>query len=162
MRVSQLVRKDIVHVGAKAMNKGVEAEYHNRSNTLFYKRYNYGLDLDEKGVIIHEATHCILDIRMSKLSAIEEEVIAYIAEASYVIAGADFVEDQSTPEGFARWIAKNMWKNDPSHLGNAVPKLSSSSPEIILLATMILNHPTYKYFHSRPAADYQNNGVKNA
>lgn len=162
MRVSQLVRKNIVHVGVKWMKKDVEAEYHNVSDTLFFKRYNYGLDTYEKGTIVHEATHCILDIRRSKITAVEEEVIAYIAQASYVIAGTDTEDRNDSIHGVARKIVKNMWKNDPGHLGSAVPKLTSSMPEIIALATMILNDSAYQALHARPGRDYENNGVKNA
>jgi hypothetical protein len=64
------------------LGTGVGAQYDNTTNTL-----EMGLDPSNsrtwKGAVIHESVHAIADKRKSTLPDVQEEAIAYIAEAIY-------------------------------------------------------------------------------
>jgi predicted ribosomally synthesized peptide with SipW-like signal peptide len=60
------------------------AEYRSRTNEIVVPRADYGVPLTERMAIVHEATHAVLDYYRTRLSAVDEEAVAYIACAMYI------------------------------------------------------------------------------
>lgn len=163
LRVRRAVEKDFVHLDVQNLGQYIEAQYNTYTNTMSFREYNYGFISVQKARIAHEATHCILDIKKASFLAIENEIIAFIAEQSYLTPyWQGFKPDMRTAEGVAREIVRNMWKHDPTHLRPGVPALNSYLPEIEALAQMLINRTHYDEFRVDPKMVYKNDGVKGA
>ena len=165
LRVRRAVEKDLVEIDVGPLSPDTGAQYFYLENRFLFEKYDFGLNPFHKGTIAHEATHCILDIKKSRLLAVEQELVAYIAEQAYLTpfwTTKKFGVDDTTPQGIAREIVRSMWRNDPTHLRPSVPSLSSRMPEIEALAQVILADPAYKNLRAQPTAIYMNDGVSGA
>lgn len=163
LRVRRAIEKDFVHLDVQTLGQNREAQYNSYTNTMSFGEYNFGFMNRQKAVIAHEATHCIIDIKKKKFLAIESEIIAFIAEQSYLTPyWQNFSPDMRSAEGVAREIVRNMWKKDPTHLRPGVPALNSYMPEIESLAQMLLNRAHYDEIRANPGMVYYTDGVKGA
>lgn len=62
----------------------VGAEFDPPSNAIIVPRADYGATPWECAAIVHESTHAVLDFYGTRLTAVEEEAAAYIAESIYL------------------------------------------------------------------------------
>lgn len=151
LRVAQAVRKDKVHIAVGRMPPEVEAQYSNRSNTLKFPRWSYGKTVAEEAAIIHEAAHCILDMKKIIVSALKNEIIAYICSGTYrYIKGFEPVSGTGKLLGE---IARQIIAEDKT-------VLLTYMPEVSILATAIINTDTYRYLYFHEDYDYGQDGVK--
>lgn len=89
-----------------------------------------------KAFIVHECTHAILDIRnFGRFSNYENEAVAYLAEAIFLVASSQPVLGSSNIRSISRRIAEDFVRS----LSRTIP-----SRDFLQLVTAISRHPHYE------------------
>lgn len=131
------------------------ASYRAMDNLISVSFLHYGVYPKEKVTIVHECTHAVLDMHRIRTTDLKGEVVAYIADAIFQLAaGFEFTtKSRIHPTGVA--IAQNM-------LSTGRRNLKVGDPDIAILATAIINNPTYLDSRDGMETEYRLNGIKGA
>ena len=76
-------RQRQIGVAIQRQGTGVAAHYQTRSNTLSFPNHSYGRTPVERACIVHECTHAIYDYGRFRVTWLEAEAGAFIAEALF-------------------------------------------------------------------------------
>lgn len=154
-RIARAVIADKVHVKVVRLEPGVGAQYDPRSNTLEFPSIQYGTKPSEQVTITHEATHAILDMNKVKITALKNEITAYIAGGIFQIYNDSKAIPKSTSRRIGAEIAKDI-------LYNGKKILTTGSLGIGLLATAIINDPIYDFIHANERLEFTQDGIPGA
>jgi hypothetical protein len=99
----------------KKKGKDEGAEYKTNTNTLWF-RFNAAVSVEQRALVVHEATHAIMDMLKIKMQMKYAEMFAYIAQCQYAMLAAPGCErlsvkgnDKSDLKFAAAWtIAKKL------------------------------------------------------
>ena len=83
--ISVVIDPDAVAIGA-------EAFYSHREDKFVFRNSKYGASLEEKGVLLHESVHALIDSRGHK--KVEDEAAAHVAEALYILNSKDYTRKE--------------------------------------------------------------------
>jgi hypothetical protein len=133
----------------------VGAEYHAATNEMVFPRASYGSSLVEEAAIVHEATHAICDYHRIRVSALEEEAIAYIADAMYTLMRNSAAASSDPIDTVALGIARDLVA--PHRLMMPWTRTVTQTQQNQLIAA-IRASPTYPHLNNRPHTRYQHDG----
>jgi hypothetical protein len=167
-KVAQAIGKKELTIMVNALPAGIAAKYFPKltidANTEFYDlivlpspALGSGVDAQfhAKAAIVHECTHAGFDLLKTKMNHMQNEALAYVAGASFVIAHMVELKGDPTKVTVSATIEKEAWDIAMLlHNGKKVPKESYNA---LLLA--IENHPEYKADAKKAA---ENDGVGRA
>ncbi|WP_128565740.1 hypothetical protein [Methylobacterium crusticola] len=142
----------------KQMGPGFGAQYDPRKNNFEFPNENYGLDDDERALIVHESTHALIDARRRTTSMIVSEMCAYISQACYYDALGQSLRDSSDPIfAEADKIATGITNE---RLGNgAMGNVTLTGTTVAGLRAAILGDPAYAAVAANPGGSYGESGV---
>jgi hypothetical protein len=130
-----------------------EARYDWRTNTLKLKAWSYGASVfGEKNTLVHECTHAAIDQQGSPktISRVDNEILAYVAEALFVRLSGSVILPGSDPTALAAQVVANKIKDTPGS--------SLSSDDAAALAQALKNDHPYAYLKKRLVTD-TNDGI---
>ena len=70
-------------------SKDGSSGYSAKSNTI-YLNFSYASSIEQKGMVVHEATHAMFDFQGKKMTISVSESLAYIAQCMYVQLNRNF------------------------------------------------------------------------
>jgi hypothetical protein len=137
---------------------GAGASYRVHPNRIRAPTGNFGVGTgayagEERMSLVHEATHAVLDFqRQNVLTALEQEMVAYVAGALYNrYAGLPY-----TNASDALWVAADrVAAGVAAQPGAMVPP----SGDAAALRAAILADPTYVHLRRNPGLRWRNDGI---
>lgn len=107
----------IVNVGVRANSRGaiysgIDAEYSSRQNAFIFSDSHIAGNIVLEALTIHEAVHAGLDIiQARRVTAIDEEAYAYVAQCLYLLDNGITSGSGSSPTFNTAYAAANAIKN---------------------------------------------------
>jgi hypothetical protein len=116
--IHNLVAVGTVAIRVGALKDGVAGQYFNQTNTLRFKREDYGATAFEKATILHECIHALHDMYGGGyyhpkggsrfVSASENEAAAYVADQLFYLHETGTVQNHDRIADVAGVIAKRI------------------------------------------------------
>lgn len=132
--------------------QGRVAYYDPGTNTVIASDNDFGSTYwDEKALLIHEATHAILDTifagrnmegKRAPMLVVDDEIMGYLAGAFYLVAAKAAGSSKSAPEREALKIARS--KLDPDQRWDGCLTFRFSAQELQPLRNAISSDPHYR------------------
>lgn len=139
--------------------QGRLAFYDPATNTVIASDNDFGSTYwDEKALLVHEATHAILDTiyagkntqgKKAPMLVVDDEIMGYLAGAFYLVAAKATGSSKSGPEREALKIAKS--KLNPDQKWDGCLTFKFSAKELQPLRTAITSDPLYRADASKNA-----------
>jgi hypothetical protein len=136
------------------------AMYNFNKNTITASDGSYGETyFDEKSLLVHECTHAILDIfykgrdmnggASAGITVLEDETIAYLAQAMYVVAANGATpNDSSLPDYHASDVVEDNLKAIMKKGWTGCDTLHFTTADVTALQTSIKKNALYKSSYS--------------
>lgn len=116
--IHNFVATGIVGIKVGELKEGVAGQYFNSTNTLRFKRENYGANAFERATILHECVHALHDMYGGGtyhpkggsrfVSASENEAAAYVADQLFYLYETGTVQNHDRIADVAGVIAKRI------------------------------------------------------
>lgn len=131
------------------------ASYRHKKNLISVPFLPYGIYPKEKVTIVHECTHAILDMHRIRTTSLKDEVVAYVADSIFHLAAGFEFTTKSRIHPISVAIARDM-------LSTGRRNLRVGDPDIAILATAIINNPTYLDTRDGMETEFRLDGIKGA
>jgi hypothetical protein len=142
-----------VQIGA--MPDGVGAQYESRENVIWVPDVAFGATTRQAISLVHEATHAVFDYYRIRVTALEEEAIAYISGAMYGLMRDAHYSTPSSIGAVALPIARALIT--PSSAAGPVARTVTQAQRDQLIST-IRASPIYRNLNLHPNRRYTQDG----
>jgi hypothetical protein len=136
------------------------AEYHIKQNTFVFRTTGVAFDKgDGYQIIVHEATHAVIDSKSAKQKVLRvtNEMCAYIAGGLFNIIAGDNADDNYPIYREARAVAQKIIK--VSKKWNYTGTYALYASDVTALRAAVLASPTYAGLQTDPNATYGDDGL---
>lgn len=138
--VGRLMVEGRIHIEVGDTGTTLSAAYTPHSNTMSVGQMDRPPSDVWRAGIVHESVHALVDLRKTRTTELNDETVAYIAEAIYIRAGGIWITPGDPAAAAILNAARNIVEGHQLHVNNGV-ELTSNNCRALQAA--ILSHTAY-------------------